>query len=104
MPGVFVGQHETLFEGQQDLSPFATPDLGVHDERTHAQRGRPTPALPEHRLGVGGAFGEQATRGKPHADEDQGDREFVGDVLEVVADLDPTLGPHPQEVQVIYHQ
>jgi hypothetical protein len=45
-----------------------------------------------------------AALGQADADEQQGDGELVGDVLEVVADLGRAAVPRAQEVQVVNYQ
>ena len=49
-------------------------------------------------------LGEQAAFGQPDPDEHHGDRELVGDVLEMVADLHPAGGVHAEKMQIIDHQ
>ena len=56
--------------------------------------GGAAPGLGQHRVPLVAAFAEQALAGQPDADEDQRHGELVGDVLEVVADLDAGLLLH----------
>ena len=75
--------------------------FGVHGEGFHAQSGGAAPGLGQDSILVVAAFGEQTTRRQPDTDEDHRHGEFVGDVLEVVADRDAGAVAPLQEMQVV---
>ena len=99
--GVLVRQHDSLFDGQQKLAPVPPAAFGVHGEGFHAQSGGAAPRLGQDSILVVAAFGEQTTSRQPDTDEDHRDGEFVGDVLEVVADRDAGAVAPLQKMQVI---
>jgi hypothetical protein len=71
----------------------------VDGEFAQSQRSDASPALAEYPVGVG-SVAVEAALSQPDADEDDGDRKFVADVFELVADL-YAGGAELQEVQII---
>jgi hypothetical protein len=99
--GVRVGQHDALFDGQQKLAPVPPAAFGVHGEGFHAQSGGAATRLGQDSILVVAAFGEQTTSRQPDTAKDHRDGEFVGDVLEVVADGDAGAVAPLQKMQVV---
>ncbi len=79
-----AGEHEVLLDGQQQLPPGPPARLGADLERADAQGGPAAGVLGELFLAGGQALADQAAALQADADEQERDREGVGQVLEVV--------------------
>src|SRR6266498_2106709 len=100
-PRILAGQDKPLLDRQQGVPPVRPAVVRADQEGGHAEPGGPASRLGEHGVLVDIAFIEQAAVLQADPDHDHADRELVGDVLEVVADLEAILVLPSEEVQVV---
>jgi len=100
---VRAGEDEVLLDGQQELPPGPSACLGRDLERSDAQRGPAACVLREFLFSGGQSLADQAAALQPDADEQERDREGVGQVLEVVGDVAAVAAAGVKEVDIIDH-
>ena len=82
-----AGEYQVAFDAQQQLPPGLLPGLGADLERFQGQHVPPPRGLGVGGVGAGQALIEQAAGAQPDADEQERDREDVGQPREVVGHL-----------------
>jgi hypothetical protein len=80
-------QHELPLDRQQQQSPLLAARLVVDLERAHGQHRGPPPELRLQRLLRRPALGQQPRARYPDTHVNQGDRESIGQELQVVGHL-----------------
>lgn len=99
--GVRIRQNDVLLDPQEQTMPVLAAHLARYLEGQHGDACPTARGLRARSPGSAETFGHQPAAAQVHSDEQERNREFVGERLEVVDDRQSVLVSHVEEMDVV---